>query len=127
MVVFYLHLLIMLVQTNFIVDGGFEYPALLSDGFLVNVSTYWGGVYFDLKGPTFDTFNFGHNQYLDLQSDVAENGYIEQTISLPFNGTYELTYLQMASTTNYASYILEIYWNNALIVTKFTTTTSITN
>ena len=34
---------------------------------------------------------------------------------VPFNGTFEFSYLYLAGSVNYQSYIAEVYWNGDLI------------
>ena len=56
-----------------------------------------------------------------------ENGYVQQSFILPYNGTYQLNYLQRARGTSYSSYMAEIYWNDVLITTAIPNTTEVTN
>ena len=55
------------------------------------------------------------------------NGYIQQSIVLPYNGTYRLSYLQESRSTQYSGYMAEIYWDDILITTAIPNTTDVTN
>lgn len=67
---------------NYIVNGGFEDPAIPAGTFIRinNNITGWKGIYFDLVNKQ---SRLGYHQHVDLQSAVGLNGYIEQTVSLP--------------------------------------------
>lgn len=89
------------VKTDYVVNGGFALPALgvgvLNGRFIDS----WNVTWIDLKN---ESPYMGFGQYVDLQKAVLQNGWIEQYITLPFNGTYELRYYQRAKTTNYSLY-----------------------
>jgi hypothetical protein len=68
----------------------------------------------------------GFGQYVDMQKGISQNGWIEQYIQLPYNGTYELNFYQRAKTANYSLYQLEVYWNGVHEATQIANTTNIT-
>lgn len=112
------------VPINYVVNGGFELPVLPPASFLVDSATGWNGSMFDLTN-LYQTL--GHGQYIDMQQDIWQNGYIEQTIYLYTGGNCTLSFLQQANSTFYASYVMEVYWNNQLVSTQIANTTNTTS
>ena len=58
--------------TNYIVNGGFENPAIPLDGVSNNNCVDCDGIY-DLKGPLFRPYNLVNNQFIDLQNWTRDN------------------------------------------------------
>ena len=54
----------------------------------------------------------GFGQYVDLGLINYLNGHFQQSVTLPENGKYRLSFFQKATlSSHYSSYIAEIYWN----------------
>ena len=73
----------------------------------------------------YGTLGFG--QFVDLQYDPGINGYLWQTVNLPYSGNYNLSFYQKAKTTYYARYVMEVIWNGQLIATQMANTTNVTH
>ena len=88
---------------NYIVNGEFEFPAVAP-----STSSYtaegWTGDFFDLWNSPLCYGMAG--QCMDLQRGEYENGYIEQTIVLPGSALCNLSFYQVASSTDYSWYIM---------------------
>lgn len=69
----------------------------------------------------------GHGQYVDMQYNWGTNGYLQQTVNLPQDGNCTLSFLQQAKNINYASYVMEVYWNGHLLATQTANTTTTTS
>ena len=85
----------LLIQANYIANGDFESPAMSPDNQMLSYPTSgsipnWVGE-FDILGT-----NFYENMTTGQSCDLAtlQNGYIEQTISLPSSGTYLVAFRQ---------------------------------
>jgi hypothetical protein len=89
------------MRADYVVNGGFGLPALGAGILNGRFIDSWNVTWIDLKN---ELPYMGFGQYVDLQKGVSQNGWIEQYITLPFNGTYELKYYQRAKTTNYSLY-----------------------
>ena len=57
-------------KSNYILNGGFEDPAILPSDLVVVLGSIlgWSGE-FDLKGPLFGTHQMNGNQYVDLSTN----------------------------------------------------------
>lgn len=106
---------------NYVSNGSFELPAIAGSGYFINTATGWTGMNFDLENLHWSS---GYGQYIDLQGNPYQNGYIEQNITLPDSGNCSLSFLRKARTTNYNSYIMEVYWNGQLLSTQVANTTA---
>ncbi len=74
-----------IVNTNFIVNGGFSSPVLASGVLNGKLIDYWNVTWIDLKN---ESPYMGFGQYVDLQKGISQNGWISQEIILTYNGTY---------------------------------------
>lgn len=64
---------------NYIVNGGFEDPVISPGSIPTNNVTGWNGLFKLMNIQTMP----GYNQQINLQYAWGQNGYIQQTISLP--------------------------------------------
>lgn len=87
---------------NYIQNSGFENPSVSSYVIInfTNDFAPWLG-FFEVRGG-FYTIGFG--QYIELEDTV--NGNITQNVTLPYDGTYNLSFYRKAYNSNYSSYRL---------------------
>ena len=105
---------------NLISNYSFESPILPNYNY-VGVATGWSGANFDLFH--YDN-GLGFGQHIDLQSGPGLNGYIEQNVTIPNEGLCSLSFYQLAISTSFNSYVMEVRWNGNILSTQMANTTS---
>lgn len=80
---------------------------------------FWDG-HFDVCTIAYRGYGLGNGQYIDLAT--LQNGYLTQNVTLPFNGTYALTYRRRYDHSNYLDFHMQIDWNGAIVASIIPTT-----
>lgn len=117
LILFYLSLKLS-ISVNLISNNSFEEPVLPPSSYQIEGAIGWLGNYYDLLHYG---NGIGFGQYIDMQRDIGQNGYLEQVIYLQDPSICTLTFYYYPYDTNFMSYRTEVYWNGVLIVTEIPT------
>ena len=118
-----LSLIIISNTQNYIQYGSFNDPPVRWGSYITGSVTGWRNKWVDVV----NFYHLGYGQAIDMQRGIGQNGYIEQTITLPVLGVYNLSFYQRTGAHNdLPSSVMEVYWNNELISIQAPNSTLVT-